>query len=185
MAPLAAQRGSKTLINDTFYRPNLTVFAAQVVALALFLVLDASAGDPDTSSASGPLDGMVFAGHLGPADNPDRADRLYFDEGKFWSEECTRCGFEPGTYWVRHVDGGIAFRGVLQSADVGRFTYEGFMRDGRIDVSINWVHERWYWTIDRDLRFVGEAVTGETAGMTIDEAWALANGEPRSDRCPS
>lgn len=173
-------------MNDNFRSSDLMVFAARVVALALFLVLDAAADGSGSSMASGPLDGMVFAGRIGPADNPDVADRLYFDDGKFWSYGCTRCGFDPGAYWVRHVDGGIAFRGVLQSAGRGRLNYQGFVRDGKIDVSINWLHERWYWTIERDLRFVGEAVTGETAGMTLEEARSLANGsEPRSDRCPS
>jgi hypothetical protein len=154
-------------------------------AAALLLFPDAVA-DPDPPAADEPLDGMVFAGRIGPADDPDLADHLYFENGRFWSGECVRCGFEPGVYWVRRTAGGIAFRGVLESADRGTFTYEGMVRGGRVDVSIHWRHERWYWTIDRNLRFVGEIVEGEAAGMTLEQARALAGGsEPRPDRCPS
>lgn len=159
--------------------------AALVAAAALLLVADA-AGDPGSPPASGPLDGMIFAGRIGPADDPDLDDHLYFENGRFWSGECVRCGFEPGVYWVRRTGSGIAFRGVLRSAHRGTFTYEGLVSGDTIEVSIHWRHERWYWTIDRDLRFVGKAVTGKAAGMTLEEARARANGDqPRPDRCPS
>lgn len=163
------------------------LFAPILVAVSAWLFLSgAAAMDPGPPSGNGPLDGMVFAGQIGPADNPDRADHLYFADGQFWSGECVRCGFEPGVYWVRHTADGIAFRGVLESAERGTFTYKGMVRDGRIDVSINWRHERWYWTIDRDLRFIGELVSGGTAGMTIDEARAMAGGDQaRGENCPS
>lgn len=161
--------------------------AALIVATAFLLAWNAAAKDQDPSVAGGPLDGMVFVGLIGPADNPDVSDRLYFENGKFWSGECIRCGFEPGVYWTRRVDGGIAFQGTLESPDRGSFAYEGFVRDGgKIEVSINWRHERWYWTIDRELRFVGEAATGETVGMTLEEASALANRRvPVPESCPS
>lgn len=166
--------------------PKLTLPAALVLAAALLLALQTRADDPGTATASGPLDGMVFEGRIGPADNPDLSDHLYFEDGKFWSEECTRCGFEPGVYWVRHVDGGVAFRGTLRSADRGRFVYEGFVRDDEIEVSIDWHHERWYWTIDRELRFVGQLVTGERPAMKPRDARSLAQrSNPASDRCPS
>lgn len=173
-------------MSGAFLHPKLVAPAALFVAAVLLLALDARAEELDTSAAGGPLDGMVFEGRIGPADNPDLSDRLYFENGKFWSGECTRCGFQPGVYWVRRVDGGVAFRGTLQSPDRGRFLYEGFVRDGEIEVSINWRHERWYWTIDRELRFVGQVVAGERPAMTVEEARALALGRhPRPDRCPS
>lgn len=144
------------------------------------------AAEPGMPASESPLDGMVFEGRIGPAHNPDLQDHLYFEDGRFWSGTCVRCGFEPGIYWVRHTDNGIAFRGVLRSADRGTFTYDGVVRGDRIEVSINWRHERWYWTIDRDLRFVGELQQDGNADMTIEDAHALADGkEPRPDNCPS
>jgi hypothetical protein len=173
-------------MSDAVLDPIRTRTVALVMAAALLVALQTRADDPDTFTASGPLDGMVFEGRIGPADNPDLSDRLYFEDGKFWSGECTRCGFEPGAYWVRRVDGGVAFRGTLQSAERGRFIYEGFVRDGEIEVSIDWRHERWYWTIDRELRFVGRLATGERPAMSPEDARALAQqSNPESDRCPS
>ncbi len=173
-------------MSGAFLRRKLTTRAALIVAAVLLTALQTRAEDPDTSAAGGPLDGMVFEGRIGPADNPDLSDRLYFEDGKFWSGECARCGFEPGVYWIRRVDGGIAFRGVLRSPERGRFTYEGFVRDGEIEVSIDWRHERWYWTIERELRFVGQRVTGERSAMTLRDARALAQrSNPGADRCPS
>lgn len=129
---------------------------------------------------------MVFAGRIGPADAPDLPDYLYFEGGRFWSGECVRCGFEPGKYRVRHLDDGIVFRGVLKSADRGTFVYEGRIRGDKIDVAINWRHERWYWTIDRDLRFVGKRLHDESRAMSLEKALRLAGGgAPRPDRCPS
>jgi len=171
-------------MHPVFTRSKRTIIVALAVCTALVIAKPTMA---DTPAPGGPLDGMVFAGRIGPADSPDLPDYLYFDEGRFWSGECVRCGFEPGVYWIRYTSDGIAFRGVLESPDRGTFTYDGLIRGDEIDVSIRWRHERWYWTIDRDLRFVGERLTGENARMSIEQARALAGGgdEPRPDRCPS
>ncbi|MDZ7839214.1 MAG: hypothetical protein U5R46_00105 [Gammaproteobacteria bacterium] len=173
-------------MSGAFHSSKLTVPTILIVGAALLIALQTRAEDTDTSAAAGPLDGMVFEGLIGPTENPDLNDRLYFQDGKFWSSECIRCGFEPGAYWVRRVNGGIAFRGTLQSPDRGRFRYEGFVRDGEIEVSIDWRQERWYWTVDRQLRFEGQLVAGERPAMTLGNARALAlRGNSGSGRCPS
>lgn len=169
-------------MHPAFTRPTRAVIIGLATCIALVIVKPTTA---DAPAAGGLLDGMVFAGRIGPADNPDLADYLYFDEGRFWSGECVRCGFEPGVYWIRYTSDGIAFRGVLKSSDRGTFTYEGLIQGDVIDVFIRWRHERWYWTIDRELRFVGERLRGTSVGMSIEEARALADGEPRPDGCPS
>lgn len=156
-----------------------------LTALVLLCVVHGAAAESG-ADRTGPLDGMVFKGHIGPADDPDLPDYLYFQEGRFWSGECVRCGFEPGVYWVSYLDDGIAFRGVLQSADRGTFTYEGRIRGAQIDVAISWRHERWYWTIDRELRFVGERAQAGSSTMSLEEAReAAGRGAFRADRCPS
>ena len=90
----------------------------------------------------GPLDGMVFVGKIGPEGNPDKYDELHFSEGQFWSWQCTKCGFEPGNYWVRTVGDSLHFQGWLHSADRGKFQYAGRVVDGRIEVTINWTKKR-------------------------------------------
>jgi len=164
-----------------------TAVTAPVVLLATAVLLYCVDGIASETggNAEGPLDGMVFKGHIGPADSPDVPDTLHFEQGRFWSGECVRCGFKPGIYRVRHLDDGIAFRGVLQSEDRGTFTYEGRIRGDEIDVAINWRHERWYWTIDRDLRFTGRRLEDASAAMSLNEARDLAGSGTRPDRCPS
>ena len=116
---------------------------------------------PLAGQAEGLLDGRVFEGVIGPAENPDLEDRLHFEDGQFWSGICTRCGFVPGPYSAERSDRGIAFTGVLESEDRGLFRYEGVVSaDGRVDVDITWERRRWYWTNTREIVFRGEAVPG-------------------------
>ena len=104
----------------------------------------------------GLLDGRVFNGMIGPAENPDLADSLHFDNGHFWSDICTRCGFVPGEYEAEETDGGIVFRGTLESESRGRFDYEGLAKaDGTMRVAIRWERRRWYWTSRREIAFEG------------------------------
>ena len=106
--------------------------------------------------ATGLLDGRVFAGMIGPSENPDLSDSLHFSDGHFWSDICTRCGFRPGEYTAEQTEQGIVFRGVLESDTRGRFDYEGRVHDdGAIDVSIRWERKRWYWTSSREIAFRG------------------------------
>ena len=114
---------------------------------------------PTVVVAGGLLDGRAFSGMIGPAENPDLEDRLYFDQGHFWSEICTRCGFVPGAYLARETAQGIAFSGVLESDSRGTFTYQGLVAsDGKISVTIDWRKERWYWTSERRIVFQGKAL---------------------------
>lgn len=170
-------------MNVAFARIGRLIRVVLMVPAALLYTLAAHSDPP---AAGGPLDGMVFSGRIGPVDNPDLTDHLYFENGRFWSGQCVHCGFEPGVYWIRRTGEGIAFRGVLQSAERGTFTYSGLVKGDSVEVSIHWRQERWYWTIDRELRFVGRRVAAETAGMTLEEANALVSREgPRPNRCPS
>lgn len=122
--------------------------------------------------ASGPLDGMVFVGKIGAKDNPDLDDELHFRDGKFWSAICTQCGFKPGDYWVRKVGTGIEFRGELVG-DRGKFVYRGVIVDGNANVSIGWTKSRWYWTIDRQLEFVGR-IRSPGVALSLEDAITTA-----------
>ncbi len=166
-------------------------FRARALGAALavtLMTLPATAVEADDSRASsgGPLDGMAFVGKIGPAEAPDRDDVLYFDDGHFWSAACTKCGFAPAVYWVRHVEGGIEFRGVLESPERGRFSYLGSVRDQRIEVSIQWQRERWYGAIDRELAFRGRLAKPDEASPNLQAARQQAAADsPDPNVCPS
>lgn len=136
----------------------LTVLVVMLVTLlAAGGGQDGAGGQSGAAASHGPLDGMRFAGTLGPEGGPgDREDVLYFADGQFWSENCVPCGFSPGPYWVRYAEDGIHFKGELQSPKSGRFLYSGVVRGEQLTVTINWRKERWYWTIDRNFWFEGE-----------------------------
>lgn len=139
----------------------------------------------DKGNAEGNLDGRVFTGMIGPAENPDLRDSLYFDDGYFWSDICTRCGFVPGAYESEETTEGIRFTGVLQSDSRGRFDYDGLVkRDGAIRVSITWERRRWYWTSKREIVFVGESSTkAETASLSEARQAILANDPDNNPIC--
>jgi hypothetical protein len=98
-------------------------------------------------------------GMIGPVEAPDLADSLHFEDGYFWSDICTRCGFLPGAYRSETTDEGIIFLGVLESDSRGLFEYEGLVCEGVvIEVLIRLERKRWYWTSSREIAFQGAAM---------------------------
>lgn len=134
-----------------------------LLAVAIFVVL---LGETQ-ARAEGPLDGRAFSGVIGPVENPDLSDSLYFDEGYFWSDICTRCGFVPGSYSAEETSEGVRFFGTLESDSRGSFDYDGLVTDdGAIQVSITWERRRWYWTSQRQISFIGqESAEGLVASL--------------------
>lgn len=131
------------------------VFKNGLMILALFLyMVTIPVFSGEKGVASGPLDGMVFSGMLGPEGNLDSEDELYFSNGKFWSKLCTKCGFQPGDYWVRTVGDVTHFQGQLIS-ERGVFDYFGTLKDGKLEATMDWTIKRWYWSIERDYAFSG------------------------------
>lgn len=119
--------------------------------------------------AGGILDDNSYSGLIGPVENPDLEDSLYFDDGHFWSDICTRCGFLPGPYDAEATADGVRFTGILESSSRGRFNYDGLVgNDGSIRVSIIWERRRWYWTSRREIVFVGQRKTG-TETLSLSE----------------
>ena len=153
------------------------------LALVVLIFLTGTArGD-----AEGLLDGRIFTGMIGPAENPDLADSLYFDDGHFWSDICTRCGFVPGKYEAEETADGVRFNGTLESDSRGRFDYVGLVKgNGTIRVSITWERRRWYWTSRREIMFVGETPLGTEAASLSDTRlemqWIDPIGDPMCSR---
>ncbi|MDJ0859309.1 MAG: hypothetical protein QNJ03_09535 [Dinoroseobacter sp.] len=127
----------------------------------------------------GLLDGRVFAGVIGPVENPDLKDSLQFSDRYFWSDICTRCGFAPGLYSAQVTEEGIQFSGILESDSRGLFTYSGLVSDdGAIAVSIQWEKRRWYWTSRREIAFIGKLLEG-TSPTNLEEIQAqLSASDP-------
>jgi hypothetical protein len=141
-----------------------------------FIILFQPHFPPQQALASGPLDGQAFSGMIGPVENPDLADTLYFDDGHFWSGICTDCGFSPGPYAAEKTENGIRFSGTLASDDRGRFDYEGLVGDdGSVSVSITWERRRWYWTARREIAFVGKRTVSVTQA-TLSNMRAYSEG---------
>ena len=134
-----------------FRRIVISLTAALLVTLAVTA----------EGSAEGILDGRSFSGMIGPIEDPDLEDSLFFDDGYFWSDICPRCGFVPGPYVTEQTADGVRFTGTLESDSRGRFDYDGLVRDdGSIRVLITWERRRWYWTSRREIVFVGEQTSG-------------------------
>ncbi|MFV2052246.1 hypothetical protein [Aliiroseovarius sp. YM-037] len=152
-------------------------------ALALGFVLSFSVAT--TGNAEGILDGRVFTGMIGPAENPDLSDSLYFDNGHFWSDICTRCGFVPGTYEAEATTDGVRFKGILESESRGQFGYDGLVKsDGTIRVSITWERRRWYWTTNREIVFIGQISTApESASLTETRQTMLSSEPDKNPMC--
>ncbi|WP_417522502.1 hypothetical protein [Marinovum sp.] len=132
-----------------------------MLSFTVWAVLATQAG------GAGLLDGKVFSGMIGPADGPDLADSLFFEDGYFWSDICTRCGFVPGEYVSEDTGAGIAFSGTLESPSRGRFAYRGLVQDdGAISVAIRWERRRWYWTSRREIAFVGHRAQTPSPGLS-------------------
>lgn len=146
--------------------------------LPILLVLYLSYGQIGLAQeATGLLDGRVFQGKIGPRQKPDLEDKLIFNNGRFWSEICTQCGFAPGHYWTRKEGNSIHFRGELVG-DRGVFEYDGVVRGDHVQVSIRWTKERWYWTIERELGFQGELLVNVAAPDVSFSASIAANADP-------
>ncbi len=115
-----------------------------------------------------PLDGMVFVGQMGEAGKSDIADELHFRDGKFWSTFCVSYGLPPGSYTAQRIDDHIVFQGVL-TGKPGEFVYEGKVVGGKLDAQVNWTKSRWYWTIERELEFVGGLKGGNSDSSEISQ----------------
>lgn len=158
------------------------VRAAVVVAITL----GAATAAELPAAGPGPLDGMVFAGLIGPEPDLDFDEELLFNEGLMWSKTCVPCGYQPAIYWVRRVGDAIHFTSELKSASGSLFHYEGVVDGERAEVAVTWTKSRWYWTIDRDLLFEGTLVPGRNPG-TAAEASRIADQAsqgPLPDWCP-
>ena len=106
------------------------------------------------------LENRTFSGDIIPeGKSSGRAEEFVFESGRFYSKVCLDWGFKPGPYWVRYDDGKLHFFARLTSEENGVMTYKGTITGAMMESRVHWVRPRWYWTMERDFRFVGRSET--------------------------
>ena len=119
-------------------------------------------------SVSGPLDGLVFVGALGPEGKPmDRPDTFVFENGTFVSKECELvCKYPPRPYFVREAGDRIEFISETKCPYKDAWiTWRGTVEGDTVKGQATWVVKRWYWTLEDTFDFEARLVPEETAAI--------------------
>lgn len=130
----------------------------------------AVAFDPEQTVGAGILDGMTFAGDVGlRGEELDIRDRFVFEDGQFVSKECeVRCKYPARPYYVREVAGAAEFISETRCPyKDAKIVWRGTVHGDRIEGVATWTLSRWYWTIEKELVFVG-TLERATAPLTSD-----------------
>lgn len=107
-------------------------------------------------SKKGLLDGLRFQGQTGEQGKGDHhEDVITFDNGRFRSLDCENWGFGPAPYTATKEGDAYHFSATLRSDDRGTLGWRGTIRGDSAEARFRWLHERWYWTIDRQYWFKG------------------------------
>lgn len=134
------------------------------ISIGIFLVIasiGAFAADAPTSKID-PLDGLQFKGQTGEQGKGDHhEDTITFNHGQFRSLDCENWGFGPAPYSVKKEGESYHFSATLLSPDRGRLEWKGTITGDTAEATFRWLHERWYWTIDRQYWFKGTRHTGQ------------------------
>ena len=128
-----------------------------------FLALTYAVAGPDDgmTPTDAPLDGLRFQGTTGEQGKGDHhPDTISFKDGQFRSLDCENWGFGPAPYRASKDGDVYHFIATLLSDDRGRLEWQGTVRGDTAEASFRWLHERWYWTIDRQYWFKGERHAG-------------------------
>ncbi len=152
---------------------KLITVAAMLVAFAggWFMLSASRMPSPITNieaeqfGATGPLDGMRFAGMVGMTGAPlNVEDTWEFANGTFVSSECeTWCNYPRAPYYVRQIGNRIEFIGETRCSDNdASISWRGVVENGTIKSQFTWTVARWYWTIRKDFLYEGQLVnTGD------------------------
>ncbi len=135
------------------------LWAVLGVLVASNLANPAAAGQDENLGAKGPLDGMSFAGAVGPDGKPkDVADRFVFSNGTFVSKECElRCKYPARPYSVEKSDGNIAFSSKTKCPKKdATIVWRGTVSGDTIQGVATWTVRRWYWTFEKKFEFSGK-----------------------------
>lgn len=107
---------------------------------------------------SGPFDGQVYTGKLGPVGGkPDTKDIWAFANGMFVSKECERrCSYPPQPYHLYSNKGKKAFVSETRCPyKDAKLVWRGTVEKGRIKGVMTFTVTRWYWTVEKKFAFEG------------------------------
>lgn len=74
---------------------------------------------------------------------------------------CEKRGFRPARYTTRKEGDSYHFVATLQSSDKGVLEWRGIITGNVVTATFRWLHNRWYWDIDRQYWFKGTHVAGK------------------------
>ncbi len=130
-----------------------TVTAGIVLLITAIATLAADA--PSTKHDA--LDGLRFQGQTGEQGKGDHhEDVITFKNGQFRSLDCENWGFGPAPYTITKEGDSYHFSATLRSEDRGTLSWQGTISGDTAEARFRWLHERWYWTIDRRYWFRGK-----------------------------
>ncbi|MDH5534673.1 MAG: hypothetical protein OEZ08_03750 [Betaproteobacteria bacterium] len=114
-----------------------------------------------TAQSTGILDGQQFKGETGEQGKKDHhQDTITFRAGLFRSLDCENWGFGPAPYSAKKEGDTVHFSATLLSRDRGRLEWQGTITGDEAKGTFRWLHERWYWTIERNYWFKGTRHAG-------------------------
>jgi len=135
---------------------NLSIRRICPGAFSLLVSLAACAADVPVSE-NHPLDGSRFQGQTGEQGKGNHhEDTITFEDGRFRSLDCENWGFGPAPYSAWTEGDAYRFAATLHSDDRGTLDWTGTIRDDTAEATFRWIHERWYWSIDRSYWFKGK-----------------------------
>ena len=105
------------------------------------------------------IDGLSFHGQTGEQGKGEHhEDTITFEDGYFRYLDCENWGFSAAPYSVRKQGDSLLFEAILRSPDRGRLEWRGIITGDKASATFRWLHERWYWDIDRHYWFEGVRV---------------------------
>lgn len=161
-------------------RLRLTVFFPMLVTIAVaglssLTIAFGSESAENTTAAdgtgTGPLDGLVFTGALGPDGKPkDIPDSFVFENGTFLSKECElRCKYPARPYFVRVNGTKTEFISETKCPyKDAKIVWRGSVEGDTIKGKSTWVVKRWYWTVENTFEFEGKLIQKPTSTISTE-----------------
>jgi len=104
------------------------------------------------------LDGKTFTGFNGEKGqqlDPNEAEEIVFENGRFISTTCNKYNFSDVAYSASQAGVSIHFQAVTLSPTHGKIEWQGTVHGDQAEVTFVWTKERWYWNTHREYWFKG------------------------------
>ena len=104
------------------------------------------------------LDGKTFTGFNGEKGqqlDPNEAEEIGFDDGRFISTTCNKYNFSEAAYSSSQAGDSIHFQAITLSPTHGKIAWQGSVHGDQAEVTFVWTKERWYWDTHREYWFKG------------------------------